>query len=213
MSDKSGTKQFHGSVYEFLRNNKLDANTFFNNRPGPRPPFRRNEFGAPSAARSAGTRRSFSPTIKASAPTATHDGINDSHAGAQAMVRTGDFSGWGQHLRSLHSHGEGQRALSRQSYSTAAGSCGLNCSRCYRIRLTAPLPATSSTIPVVKQRTDQFDVPPRSEHRPGDRVFVKYSYDDTACSHRVCARKARIPRCTDFSFLSSDGGQPATDVP
>ncbi len=44
---KSGGNQLHGGAYEFLRNDKLDANTFFNNRAGrPKQPFRRNEFGA-----------------------------------------------------------------------------------------------------------------------------------------------------------------------
>jgi hypothetical protein len=38
--------QFHRSAYEFVRNDKLDANTFFNNRLGvSKPSFRRNEFG------------------------------------------------------------------------------------------------------------------------------------------------------------------------
>lgn len=32
MALKSGTNQFHGNVFEFLRNDKLDANGFFNNR-------------------------------------------------------------------------------------------------------------------------------------------------------------------------------------
>src|SRR2546426_6520255 len=43
---RSGTSQFHGVLYEFLRNDKFDANGFFNNRNGKaRPPFRFNQFG------------------------------------------------------------------------------------------------------------------------------------------------------------------------
>ncbi len=46
---RRGTNQFHGSVFEFLRNSSLDARNFFDRRsiasPGRIPPFRRNEFG------------------------------------------------------------------------------------------------------------------------------------------------------------------------
>jgi Carboxypeptidase regulatory-like domain/TonB dependent receptor/TonB-dependent Receptor Plug Domain len=43
---KSGTNSFHGDVYEFLRNNALDANDYFTKSAGnPRPTFRRNQFG------------------------------------------------------------------------------------------------------------------------------------------------------------------------
>ncbi len=46
VSIKSGTNEFHGSAFEFLRNDKLDANNFFSNRAGlKRPPLRRNQFG------------------------------------------------------------------------------------------------------------------------------------------------------------------------
>lgn len=44
---KSGTNQFHGSAYEFLRNNALDANNWFNNRQGiARPVYKQHDFGA-----------------------------------------------------------------------------------------------------------------------------------------------------------------------
>jgi hypothetical protein len=41
---QSGTNQLHGSVYEFIRNNALDAPNYFDQ--GSAPPFQRNQFGA-----------------------------------------------------------------------------------------------------------------------------------------------------------------------
>ena len=43
---QSGTNQVHGSVYDFLRNNVLDARNYFDPAGGvSTPPFRRNQFG------------------------------------------------------------------------------------------------------------------------------------------------------------------------
>src|SRR5712692_7172754 len=43
---KSGTNQLHGSLYDFFRNDKLNANAFFSNKNGsPRPIFRFNQYG------------------------------------------------------------------------------------------------------------------------------------------------------------------------
>ena len=52
---RSGTDKFHGSGFEFVRNEKLNANSYFNNQNKPlgvdsngkaiRPPFRYNNFG------------------------------------------------------------------------------------------------------------------------------------------------------------------------
>lgn len=41
---KSGTNEFHGALFEFLRNDKLDANNFFNVGRA-RPAFQQNQFG------------------------------------------------------------------------------------------------------------------------------------------------------------------------
>src|SRR5579859_7339445 len=43
---KSGTNEFHGGLYEYFRNDKLNANDFFSNLSGvPRPKYRQNQFG------------------------------------------------------------------------------------------------------------------------------------------------------------------------
>ena len=41
---RSGTSEFHGTLFEFFRNSKLDARNFFDRDPEP-PPFKRNQFG------------------------------------------------------------------------------------------------------------------------------------------------------------------------
>ncbi len=42
---RSGTNQFHGTVYDYLRNNFLDARNYFDRPPLPMPPLRQNDFG------------------------------------------------------------------------------------------------------------------------------------------------------------------------
>ena len=47
LTTRSGTNDFHGGVYEYFRNNALDANDWFANQAGePRAPERHNDFGA-----------------------------------------------------------------------------------------------------------------------------------------------------------------------
>ncbi|HYL85618.1 MAG TPA: TonB-dependent receptor [Candidatus Angelobacter sp.] len=52
LATRSGTNEYHGELFEFFRNNDLDARNFFNTakdskgNPSPQSPFKRNEFGA-----------------------------------------------------------------------------------------------------------------------------------------------------------------------
>jgi hypothetical protein len=43
---KNGTNQFHGDLFEFLRNDLLDARDFFQTRDQAKAPFRQNQYGA-----------------------------------------------------------------------------------------------------------------------------------------------------------------------
>jgi hypothetical protein len=46
VTTRSGTNTFHGTLLEYFRNDKLDANTFFSNRSGlAKPELRHNQFG------------------------------------------------------------------------------------------------------------------------------------------------------------------------
>src|SRR5712664_1391121 len=46
LATRSGTNDYHGELFEFFRNNDLDARNFFNTvARGPQAPFKRNDFG------------------------------------------------------------------------------------------------------------------------------------------------------------------------
>src|SRR4030095_15461996 len=90
---KSGTNDFHGTGAEFLRNDKLDANTFFNNRTGtPRPPFKRNQFGVAGGGPFAKNRTFFFGAYEG---TRVRKGITQLTTVPTAAMRSGDFSAVG----------------------------------------------------------------------------------------------------------------------
>ena len=45
VATKSGSNQWHGEVFDFFRNEALDARNFFNKDTGPKAKFKRNDFG------------------------------------------------------------------------------------------------------------------------------------------------------------------------
>ena len=45
IATRSGANEFHGELFEFLRNDALDARNFFNFTSSEPPPFKRNQFG------------------------------------------------------------------------------------------------------------------------------------------------------------------------
>jgi hypothetical protein len=86
IASKSGTNGFHGSLYEFLRNDLLDARGFFT---ASKPPLRQNQFGASGGGPIIPNKTFFF---------ASYEGFRKINASSQlALVptpaeRTGDFS-------------------------------------------------------------------------------------------------------------------------
>ena len=178
---KSGTNAIHGSLYEFLRNDALDANTFFSNRAGvDKPSFRRNEFGGSVGGPIVkdklfyfgdyqGLRirqpRPFTATI----PTLAQ----------RQWVQTGDFSGLAQTVHDPLNVVNGRRQAFPDNR--------IPVSRLDEPSVTLigllPTPNLGAnqyvSNPKLSQDTDQFDARVDWNMGADDRLFVKYSFDDT----------------------------------
>jgi hypothetical protein len=87
---KSGSNEWHGAAYEFLRNDKLDARQYFASGSAPKPPFRQNQFGAAFGGRIIRNKLFFFTN---------YEGFEKRQANARvntvptAAMRAGDFSG------------------------------------------------------------------------------------------------------------------------
>ena len=88
---KNGTNQYHGTAFEFLRNNDLDANNFFTNAAGlKRAPFHQNQFGGAAGGPIIRNRTFFFADYQGTRQTqAIGSSITDV---PPAALRTGDFS-------------------------------------------------------------------------------------------------------------------------
>jgi hypothetical protein len=181
LQSKSGTNDFHGSLYEFLRNDRLDANTFFNNRAGvAKPAFRRNEFGGAVGGPIKTDKLFFFGDyqgLRIRQPrnvTATIPSLAQ-----RQMVSTGDFSNFGRTIFNPFNVSGGQRAPFPGNRIPAS----MLSDPAVTLMGMLPTPNLGSNqfrfSPSLAQRTDQFDT--RVDYNLGadDRIFFKYSFDDT----------------------------------
>lgn len=179
---RSGTNAFHGSAFEFLRNEKLDAKNFFD-RPGSRtPPYKQNQFGATFGGPIVrdktflfmdyeGTRQRISRTVLSRVPTALERAGNFSQSRlGTAAVRIFDPLTYNPATRA------------RQEFPNATippdrlDSVGLKAAALY------PLPNLQDPVnnfrfnPLDRLEEDKFDVRVDHTFGPKDTIFGRVSY-------------------------------------
>jgi hypothetical protein len=219
---KSGSNRWRGSLYEFFRNDKLDANTFFNNRAGvQRPAFRRNEFGGTFGGPIRRDKTFFFADyqgIRVRQPLPVVSTIPT--LAQREMVRTGDFSGLGVPIFDPATTRTVNGVVVRDPFPGNRIPAERLDPAAIRLINLLPNPTSPSIDrnfvfnPRINQRTDQFDTRLDQNLGTSDRLFFKYSYDNTNLVTPgllpVGGNAGNLPL---GDFLSAGGANLATTTP
>jgi hypothetical protein len=195
---KSGTNTVRGSVYEFLRNDRLDANNFFSNALGaPKPTRKRNQFGAAAGGPLVKNRTFWFgdyeglrdlegvPRVRQVPTAAEKAGLFGSAIVDPFAAGRPEFS----------RNAQGQWVIPRERWDPVGAAI---------VALIPDPTVAGSTIyastPVTDTRQDQFDV--RIDHQISNNLtlFGRYSFVDT-----LTFRPAPLPGLGEGSFNDAFG--------
>jgi hypothetical protein len=208
---RSGSNQYHGSIYEFHRNDNLDANNFFSNRTGLSKPFRlRNQFGAAVGGRLVRDKTFFF---------ADYEGLRD-RAGTVRFSSV-PLPIWQQGMFATPIWNPFSASDTGQDFRIpATPDCNDGSGNCWRIPSSlidpvgrrvldvSPAPNTRSStqdnnyvgVPIDRNRTDQFDVRLDQALTHSVNLFGRYSFVDTDYF-----RPAPRPGLSEGSFTDTFG--------
>ena len=195
---KSGTNSLRGSVYEFLRDDSLDANNFFSNALGaPKPKRERNQFGVAAGGPLVKNRTFWFGDYEG---LRDEEGIPRVRQVPTAAEKAGLFS-----TAVVDPFAPGRPPFSRNS----AGQWVIPSNRWDPVgaAIVALIPdpnVPNSTIfastPVTDTRQDQFDVRIDHQFTPNLSTFGRYSFVDT-----LTFRPAPLPGLAEGSFNDAFG--------
>jgi len=173
VTTKSGTNAIHGTLFEFLRNDKLDAKNFFDKPDAPIPVFKRNQFGGSIGG----------PIVKDKTfwfanydGTRIRKGITRTALIPTALERSGDFSQTAG--LTLRDPSTGQPFSGNRIPADRIDPVGARIAAMYPIPNVANPAQNFVSSPKMRRRIDQ--VTGRVDHRLGnnDQLFGRYTLND-----------------------------------
>jgi hypothetical protein len=182
---KSGTNDLHGSGFEFLRNDALDANNFFNNRAGrTKPKFSQHQFGGTTGGPLMKDRTFFFFDYQGQRTT---QGQTYLSTVPSAKMRNGDFSEVNRVIYDPLTHLPfAGNVIPQDRWDPASKNI---------LQQLYPAPNTAGTVgsngqtinnylinPTLERQDDQFDVKVDHALTENNRFFGRYSYEKT---HRL----------------------------
>jgi hypothetical protein len=195
---KSGTNSVRGSVYEFLRDDALDANNFFNARNGlPKPQRSRNQFGGAVGGAIVRNRTFWFADYEG---LRDHEGIPRTRLVPTAAEKAGLFGSavfdpYAAGRPEFSKNAQGQWVIPRDRWDPVAA----------KIIALIPdpnIPGTNiyASTPITDTRQDQFDVRLDDHPSPNLSVFGRYSFVDTNTF-----RPSPLPGLAEGSFNDAFG--------
>ncbi len=181
---KSGSNEWHGSAYEFLRNDTLDARQYFAKPDAAKPVFRQNQFGASFGGRVIPNKLFFFTNYEGFRKRQENTFVNTVPT---AAMRGGDFSA----VRDIFDPSTGRvDSGTRSGYaidpfpnriipSTRFDSVTSRLAQAYPLPQTAGLANNQITNPKDKQRWDQGDGRMDWNWNEKNVVFGRFSRQDT----------------------------------
>jgi hypothetical protein len=218
---KSGTNGYHGSAYEFLRNDKMDANTFFNNRAGvAKQGFRRNEFGGTVGGAIRKDKTFFFADyqgIRLAQPLSITETIPT--LAQRNMLVTGNFGSLGTQIYDPTSTTVVNGVTTRMPFPNNVIPSSRLDPAAVKVAGLIPNPTSSAATrnftynPTQTLQNNQFDARIDQNFRASDRFFGKYSFDD---STQLLPGALPSPANSSIpigTYLSADGTYAATSTP
>jgi Carboxypeptidase regulatory-like domain len=181
---KSGSNNWHGTAYEFLRNRALDANNFFSNRARQgKPQFQQNQFGGAFGGRLIKDKTFFF---------GDYDGFRQNlgrlfvNTVPTVRMRQGDFGEVTAGIFDPATTVQTGATFTRQQFPNNIIPRARWDAVTAKLINAYPLPTTSAlvnnlvTTPTRKQNWDQYDVRIDHNHSERDTFFGRYSWSKTA---------------------------------